>query len=61
MKLIKNEIRPVGYCTLELSETEVQTIIGVFQENCYLKRVSFEEMQGRREEIYNMLNKIIKT
>ena len=61
MKIIKSEIRHIGYTILELSETEVQSIIDAFEEVCYLKNVPFSKIMGTRKEIYDKLYEILNT
>jgi hypothetical protein len=55
MKVLKNEIRPIGFITLELNENEVHTLIGVFEEICYLQRRHFDDIKGTRGDIYSAL------
>lgn len=59
MKIIKNEIRPIGFVTLELNENEVQTLIGVFEEIAYLHRRPFEDILGTRGDLYNALKETL--
>ena len=59
MKTIKNEIRPIGFVTLELNEKEITTIMGALEELCFYKRRPFEEMMGTRQEIYNTLKDLV--
>lgn len=59
MKVLKNEIRPIGFITLELTENEVQTLIGAFEEIAYIHRRPFEEILGTRGDIYNALKKTL--
>lgn len=61
MEIIKNEIRPIGFVTIELNENEVQTIIGVMDELCMYKREPYGEIMGTRGVIYNALKKLLKT
>lgn len=61
MRIIQNEIRPVGYITLELSENEVKSIVGVFEEICHIKNMPYESIIGTRAEIYNKLCEVLKT
>ena len=59
MKIITQQIRPVGYCTLELSETEIQTIIGCIEELQQYKNRPMEDIGGIRQDIYIALKKIL--
>jgi hypothetical protein len=59
MKIISNQIRPVGYITIELSENEVQTIISAFEEVCYMRNRPYDEILGTRREVYDKLKEAI--
>lgn len=59
MKTIKSEIRPIGYCTLEVSEAEVQTIIGCIEELQMYKNRPFEDIKGIRRDVYEHLRAIL--
>jgi len=60
MKTIRNEVRPIGFVTVELTENEVQTLIGVFEEICYLKdRHITESLGGTRKELYDQFKFLI--
>lgn len=59
MKIIKNEVRPIGYCTIEFSEVEIQTIIGVIEEVQFYKRQTFEEIMGIRGDVYKKLKELL--
>lgn len=56
MMILKNEIRPIGFVTLELNENEVQTLIGLFEDICFLKQMPLSELKGTRSEIYKTLS-----
>ena len=57
MKIIRDEIRPIGFLTIEMSENELQAITGAFEELCYIKRITFKEMGGIRQEVYDCFQK----
>lgn len=59
MKTIKNEIRPIGFVTLELNENEITTIIGALEELCFITRRPLEEMMGTRQDIYDTLKELV--
>lgn len=52
MKIIKNEIRPIGYVTIELSEAEIQSIVGSLEEISMYRNMPYGEMKGIRGDIY---------
>ena len=58
MKIIRNEIRPVGFVSLELNENEVQTILGVFEQLEVLMN-NQDYHKGTRGEIKRTLNELI--
>lgn len=60
MQVIKNEIRPIGFVTIELNENEVQTIIGAFDEIAMLRRYPYGEVMGNRGEIYRTLKQLLE-
>lgn len=60
MLIIKNEIRPVGYCTIELSENEIHILLGVFEDLCTLRQLPFTEQKGTRGDIYKALITTLK-
>lgn len=45
---------------IEMSEAEIQSLIGLFEELSYWKQVPFEEIMGLRKEIYDKLVAILK-
>ena len=40
-----------------MSENELQAITGAFEELCYIKRITFKEMGGIRQEVYDCFQK----
>lgn len=48
MKIIRQEIRPVGYCSIEFNESEIQSIVGCIEELQLYKNRPFEEIGGIR-------------
>lgn len=60
MKTIKNEIRPIGFVTLELNENEVQTIIGCIDEIYMYRGQPATNMAGTRRDIYDALKELLK-
>ncbi len=44
---------------IELSEAEIQSIIGVFEENMHLRQMPYDKMMGLRKEIYDGLKEIL--
>lgn len=61
MKVIKNEIRPIGFVTIELNENEVHTIIGCMDEIAMYRREPYGKAMGNRGEIYNKLKALLST
>lgn len=61
MTIIKNEVRPVGYCILEFTEEEIQVLVSLFEDMQVLKQRSFDDMPGIRGEIYKNLCTILST
>ena len=61
MKIIKNEIRPIGYIVIELSEVEIQEIIGVIEEVQFCRNMPFEKIGGIRQEIYEKMKELLLT
>ncbi len=59
MKTIKNEIRPEGYAIFELSHKEINTLISLFEDMCWIKNIPFTEINGTRKEIYDQLNEAL--
>ena len=59
MKIINNEIRPVGYVTFELSEAEIQSIIGTMEQLQMLRNQPYGEMKGIRGDLYQMFTKVL--
>lgn len=60
MQIIKNEIRPVGFVTLEMTVEEIQTILGMLDEISYLYARPADKMYGTRREIYETLKELVK-
>lgn len=60
MKIIKNEIRPIGFVTLELNENEVQILLGLFEQIESLMQNPLYH-QGTRGDIKRALLELIKT
>ncbi len=61
MKIIKNEVRPIGYVTVELNEIEIQTILSMYEELCYIKEIPFDGMYGTRQELYQSMKEALST
>jgi hypothetical protein len=60
MKIIRNEIRPVGYVTIELQEHEVQAIISCLDEIYMYRGKPITDMAGSRRDIYDALIALLK-
>jgi len=45
---------------IEMTEAEVQSLVGLFEENCYLKQVPFDYIMGLRKEILEKLRSVLK-
>lgn len=60
MRVLKNEIRPIGFVTIELNENEVQTLIGCIDEIAMYRREPYGQVMGNRGEIYNKLKEVLK-
>lgn len=60
MNIIKQEIRPIGYCTLELSEAEIQSIVGCIEEIQMIKNIPLDKVFGLRGDIYFKLKELLK-
>lgn len=59
MKVIKNEIRPIGFVTIEFNENEVQTLIGVIDQICMYRQMPMGSMKGTVGDLYEKLNDLI--
>lgn len=59
MKIIKNEVRPVGYCILELTVEEAQCLINLFEDFQEILNRPFTEIGGIRGDIYKSLCEIV--
>lgn len=60
MKVIKNEIRPIGFATIELNENEILTILGVFDQLAmYMQDHNYHK--GTRKEIQDLLHSLVVT
>jgi len=59
MKHIKKDIHFTAQ--IELTEAEIQTLLGVLEDNCVMRQIPFSEMKGLRGEIYSTLKEIFIT
>lgn len=60
MKIISNQVRPVGYVTLELDTAELQCLYDLFWEVSAMHRRPIEDLMGKRGEIYQEIAKLIE-
>lgn len=59
MEIKSNTVRPIGYCTIEFNEAELQTIVGTFEELQVIKNQAFENIKGLRGDIYKKLVEVL--